>query len=771
MRVQTSKTGKALTWGKPVDATVQLDGNLLTWTSETAQRSYILRPAVTVRRSRSRKTHIYLATETLFHLRLICRSAPQAAAWLQLLAAVAGADPSSSTPELPGRYAPGARSSFFECSPGGSWVLQHTLALLRDFAGQVVYYDTHKWFLSRRSLLILAVNLCKAGEPQAQQRICWWLRTIRAWTRGESQVVLVGTHADKLASKEKCDAAQATLMKAVHDAFGSDIVVDDRVFAVSSHTLDNIDQLAERLQQLLVAPDSQTLVGTVQPQSYFELEAVVCACTSSTPMVTRRTCANGAAQKRQRWRIRRICPPWRRCNAGRGRQRLRRRPALRARPRHGLVVRGHPGLGTVRVRGPPLAHEALRADRDAKAQGQAHFARRGRVARAHAAGAAAPGAAAGAVEATRWCGRRSDPHPVQADEAALRALGGLEPLVVLLCHFGILQDVTWASAASRRSAGLVSPKGNGVVFVPCMLEPVYGTEGFDPQWEAWYMRPLPGQRVMGVRIDIAQPHYTSIALMPEILRALLPHTALAAKPNLRSDGLMLQANEAGGGGGLMTMMLFMRPCADKVFRVDLAVRQPWVSVVDDGGDPLRAMSAQLETFVRAVRNALPEDVRPGCWCMVLSPAMLERNGLEINVRGDIGWPFENIRASRESRQSLTCPRTGKQVDYRELSGNLAFDNKDGGDENEGGGDKNEGGGDKNKDGDNRAGDAAAWLWPRLPRVQRSERLPPGSGAWSATVARTLAGRRWARRHRHSSSVCTTIGPPLHVLVAPAAVRC
>ena len=60
--------------------------------------------------------------------------------------------------------------------------------------------------------------------------------------------------------------------------------------------------------------------------------------------------------------------------------------------------------------------------------------------------------------------------------------------MLLLCHFGVLQDVTWNGAASAASAdhgtGVLSPKGNGTVFVPCMLEPVYGAAGFDPQWEA-----------------------------------------------------------------------------------------------------------------------------------------------------------------------------------------------------------------------------------------------------------------------------------------------
>ena len=85
----------------------------------------------------------------------------------------------------------------------------------------------------------------------------------------------------------------------------------------------------------------------------------------------------------------------------------------------------------------------------------------------------------------------------RADEAALRDIG-LKPLVLLLCHFGVLQDVSWSSPPQQRGADagatelasavssppsvpartvraspLLSPKGQASVFVPCLLEPVW----------------------------------------------------------------------------------------------------------------------------------------------------------------------------------------------------------------------------------------------------------------------------------------------------------
>ena len=45
------------------------------------------------------------------------------------------------------------------------------------------------------------------------------------------------------------------------------------------------------------------------------------------------------------------------------------------------------------------------------------------------------------------------------------------------------------------------------------------------------MRPLPGQRVMGVRIDIDQPHCSSIALMP-MMPAGVPPTPSSTRSRL-----------------------------------------------------------------------------------------------------------------------------------------------------------------------------------------------------------------------------------------------
>lgn len=62
-----------------------------------------------------------------------------------------------------------------------------------DFAGQEIYYATHQFFLSKRSLYILVWNI----EDEAENsKISFWLHSIKARTK-KVPVYLVGTHLDK----------------------------------------------------------------------------------------------------------------------------------------------------------------------------------------------------------------------------------------------------------------------------------------------------------------------------------------------------------------------------------------------------------------------------------------------------------------------------------------------------------------------------------------------------------------------------------------------
>merc|ERR1719174_3501578 len=193
-------------------------------------------------------------------------------------------------------------------------------------------------------------------------------------------------------------------------------------------------------------------------------------------------------------------------------------------------------------------------------------------------------------------------------------------------------------------------------------------------------------------------------------------------------------------------MMFMRPCEDFAFRIDIAVRRPWrsrrvpaiafedvdvdqlyrivlaqglpqaaetlraknatgkkLSVLDADDlrtfyqvpgyeatllmqaiqqwtaqgvppqdidaaapvSPLHSMSEQLWTIIRAVANALPQQVIPSCQWLVLSPAMIAEQGLPMDDRQDVGWPFDEVIEARQRRCNLLCARTKHRVNYQE----------------------------------------------------------------------------------------------------------
>ncbi len=60
-------------------------------------------------------------------------------------------------------------------------------------AGQELYYSTHQFFLSERSLFLLVTDVSK---PLEFSRLDFWLESIRSRTKS-AQVIIVGTHIDE----------------------------------------------------------------------------------------------------------------------------------------------------------------------------------------------------------------------------------------------------------------------------------------------------------------------------------------------------------------------------------------------------------------------------------------------------------------------------------------------------------------------------------------------------------------------------------------------
>ena len=302
--------------------------------------------------------------------------------------------------------------------------------------------------------------------------------------------------------------------------------------------------------------------------------------------------------------------------------------------------------------------------------------------------------------------------------------------------------------AVSSSNSVQSPMGHDTVFIPCMLNSVWGRD-FDKWWEPWYVAPPPGQRVMAVRLEVGIHHYSSISLMPEILKGVLPHLDLTSEPILGSDGLMMHAKKSqldSENHGSMATMMLMRTCEDHVFRVDIGVRKPWFShkppdvpfadvSVDqlyslvsaqglprlaetlranhatgktlsgmtpghirtffhatDGevrclmpaiqqweargvpqqpidsaapASPMHSMSKQLWIFIRAVADALPQEMSSSSRWLVLSPPMIATQGLPMEDRSDVGWSFADVIEARDSKTNLRCARTQHCVNYME----------------------------------------------------------------------------------------------------------
>ena len=683
-----------------------------------------------------------------------------------------------------------------------TWTLHWVLVLLRDFAGQIVYYDTHKWHLTRRSLLVLAVDLRKAHGELTKQRLCWWLRMIRQRTMNadgdiECRVVLVGTHSDKLCpstavtpeGQEQLRQAQDALLNAVRDAFGrdpSEVVVGGEVMTVSSYNLDGIDRLGEKLQEILTDPNGVTLVGNVQPSTYFALENIARNLAKNKPLVTldelREACKSSwqsvtglsshsiAAQLSQEAEARAAQEGARRHlvdddnafeaalqylhDTGAGmwfrdvvRNYVFIRPQWLTRLFAMIEMQKHKGKGTLESAFPEGYRMLIR-------QGLLHLDL--------------------LKQLWKHDKRQHDPSRTlsERDVTSLRNVS-LNALVSLMCHFEVMREVPWAKspaapadsvasamtpsllrgppqpalshAAANSVSNLVrSPKGHDIVFIPCMLNSVWGKD-FDKWWEPWYITPLPGQRVMAVRLVVRQRHYSSISLMPEILKGVLPNLDLASKPILGSDGLVMHGGEQVDGDRMDTM-IFLRSCENGYFTIDIAVKRDFISSrvpavafeninVDqlyrivsaqglsqvaetlrsesatgmklsglDANDirklyqvpndevaslmtaiqhweaqgvplhdigeeapvaPLHSMSAQLWIFIRAVVNALPQEVIPCCQWLVLSPAMLAEQGLPMDDKRDIGWTFEEVMEARQRRLSLLCARTNQMVNYQE----------------------------------------------------------------------------------------------------------
>ncbi|MEM1293460.1 MAG: COR domain-containing protein [Cyanobacteria bacterium P01_H01_bin.162] len=121
-----------------------------------------------------------------------------------------------------------------------------------DFGGQEIYHATHQFFLTNRSLFLLAFNARLGFE---QGKLVYWLKTIRA-NAPESPVILVATWADE----RDADLPLSDLKQQFPQ------IVD--LYAVSNKTGAGIDALR---QAITAAAAALPLMGEIWPKSWLRL--------------------------------------------------------------------------------------------------------------------------------------------------------------------------------------------------------------------------------------------------------------------------------------------------------------------------------------------------------------------------------------------------------------------------------------------------------------------------------------------------------------------
>lgn len=132
-----------------------------------------------------------------------------------------------------------------------------------DFAGQDVYYATHQFFLSSRSIFILVFNLQQTME---EGRIEYWLNNISA--RSPSvPVFLVGTHLDDkvICTKKYVQNYFDTLINKFSKKFKN---ISFHI-GVSTLTSKNIDTLKSKL---IKVAQNQSHLGELIPKSWLLFE-------------------------------------------------------------------------------------------------------------------------------------------------------------------------------------------------------------------------------------------------------------------------------------------------------------------------------------------------------------------------------------------------------------------------------------------------------------------------------------------------------------------
>ncbi|KAL6078168.1 Myotubularin-like phosphatase domain, variant 2 [Balamuthia mandrillaris] len=135
-----------------------------------------------------------------------------------------------------------------------------------DFAGQELYYSTHQFFLSERSLYLLVWNLAR---PEEDSRVEYWLYSIAA-RAPEAAVIMVGTHLDSPICGE--EQYTANVLKKLLAKYKSKFPSIQSIHFVSCANGKGLEELKADIADTV---SKQRWIGEEMPNTYVELEKMV----------------------------------------------------------------------------------------------------------------------------------------------------------------------------------------------------------------------------------------------------------------------------------------------------------------------------------------------------------------------------------------------------------------------------------------------------------------------------------------------------------------
>lgn len=134
-----------------------------------------------------------------------------------------------------------------------------------DFAGQDVYYPTHQFFMSSRSIYLIVFNMVDLVSSKVE----YWLEMVKIRSGKTAKAILVGTHKDD----KKCDKTYiADLIKKLKRKYGQRFPFLKTIIALSTKTGSGLDELKEAIFE---QTKKESKMQEEVPIGYIQLENAI----------------------------------------------------------------------------------------------------------------------------------------------------------------------------------------------------------------------------------------------------------------------------------------------------------------------------------------------------------------------------------------------------------------------------------------------------------------------------------------------------------------